>query len=289
MLTTRRRSPCRRRSEQRTTGFTTAHGRLSLCKRRFHTHHTPEPWETWRVFAQEVKQKINERRPHRFAGKTAHSRRKRAERGKEIDVEQDARQHVFEVEFNSRALLGRAKRSRIVDQANFQLNMQEAKKENTVPHLTQQLRHQCMELSSRSQDCEKSRKGQLQLLTEVRNRERAHQETLIDLQKEAEAKIWLHQSQHKREREASDARASVYHSEREDSMHSPHSHAQGIRGIQFETRSVRGKDSSCTKEEGLIAKEILKSYSFANNRLSDLDKKQKQKVIDMEFLHESYA
>ena len=56
-------------------------------------------------------------------------------------------------------------------------NLREAKSAHTVQILTQQLRHQHMELSSRSQDCEKSRREQYLLFTEVRSRERAHQET----------------------------------------------------------------------------------------------------------------
>ena len=45
--------------------------------------------------------------------------------------------------------------------------MHEAKAENTVQNLTQQLRHQYMELSSRSQDCEKSQHEKLQLVEEL--------------------------------------------------------------------------------------------------------------------------
>ena len=60
----------------------------------------------------------------------------------------------------------------IVDQANFQLNMREAKAENTLRNLTQQLRQQAAELYSRSQDCEKSRRQQYLLGTEMRNRDR---------------------------------------------------------------------------------------------------------------------
>ena len=74
------------------------------------------------------------------------------------------------MEFSTRAFL-QEQRSFIVEQANFELNMQEVKAENTVQNFTQQLRHQFLELSSRSQDCQKSRDGQLQLIAELRNRE----------------------------------------------------------------------------------------------------------------------
>ena len=64
--------------------------------------------------------------------------------------------------------------------------MQEAKAENTVQHLTQHLRQQDKELYSRSQDCEKSRHEQLQLVAELRNRERADPETLMQRRREVE-------------------------------------------------------------------------------------------------------
>ena len=43
-----------------------------------------------------------------------------------------------------------------------------------------------MELSSRSHDCETSGNGHLHLLAELRDREHAHQETLIRISEEAE-------------------------------------------------------------------------------------------------------
>ena len=45
--------------------------------------------------------------------------------------------------------------------------MHEAKAENTVQNLTEQVRHQYMKLSSRSQDCEKSQHEKLQLVEEL--------------------------------------------------------------------------------------------------------------------------
>ena len=61
----------------------------------------------------------------------------------------------MEMELSTRAIL-EEQRCAIVDQANFELDIQEAKAESTVHNLTQQLRQQYMELSSRSQDPEKS-------------------------------------------------------------------------------------------------------------------------------------
>ena len=64
--------------------------------------------------------------------------------------------------------------------------MREAKAENGVQNLSQQLRQQDVELCSKSQDCERSRHEQLLLLAELRNRERVHQETLTRMNKEVE-------------------------------------------------------------------------------------------------------
>ena len=66
-----------------------------------------------------------------------------------LRLEQEARQQVFDMEFNTRTNL-EEQRCAIVDQADFQLNIQEAKSENLVQISTQQLPQQQMELSSRS-------------------------------------------------------------------------------------------------------------------------------------------
>ena len=88
----------------------------------------------------------------------------RAERKEEIEFlqsreqhaqrhEQEARQQVVEMEFRTRAVLEK-QRCAIVDLSNFELNIQEAKAENTVQNLTQQLRQHYVEHSRRSQVCE---------------------------------------------------------------------------------------------------------------------------------------
>ena len=74
------------------------------------------------------------------------------------------------MEFRTRAVL-EVPSCVIVDQANFQLNMREAKAENTLRNLTQQLRQQVAVLYSRSQDCEKSRQEQYLFRTELRNQD----------------------------------------------------------------------------------------------------------------------
>ena len=64
--------------------------------------------------------------------------------------------------------------------------MQETKAANPVHNLRQHLRQQHMQLSSRSHDCESSRNIQVHLLADLRDRERAHQETLIRMTPELE-------------------------------------------------------------------------------------------------------
>ena len=56
----------------------------------------------------------------------------------------------------------------IVDQANFRAQHARGEGGEYLQILAQQLRHQNVELSSRTQESEKSRHGQLQLVAELR-------------------------------------------------------------------------------------------------------------------------
>ena len=90
-----------------------------------------------------------------------------------LKLEEEARRKVSDIEVHTRALL-EEQSGGPMNQPNFELNLQKTKAANAVQNLEQQLRHQYMELSSRSHDCEASPIGQLHFFA------RAHHETLIE-------------------------------------------------------------------------------------------------------------
>ena len=128
-------------------------------------------------------------------GQLIHERR-RADRKREIEfldqcelqalkIEEEATQEVRDMDIQTKAML-EEQSSGLINQADYELNLQENKAANAVQNLEQQLRQQYMELSSGRRDCEASRNGQLHLLAELRDREYAHQETLIRRSEEME-------------------------------------------------------------------------------------------------------
>ena len=82
------------------------------------------------------------------------------------------------MEIQKRSVLEK-QRSGLTHQANRELNLQVIKSAIAVQNLEQHSRQQYLELSSRSQEREASRNGLFHLLAELRDREYAHQETLI--------------------------------------------------------------------------------------------------------------
>ena len=85
---------------------------------------------------------------------------------------------------NERTAMLEEQRSGLLDQFNYELNLQESKAASAVQNLEQPLLQQEMKLSSRSQDS--SRYGQLHLFAQVRDREYALQETLFRMPEDVE-------------------------------------------------------------------------------------------------------
>ena len=86
---------------------------------------------------------------------------------KKLCVSEDmAKQQVADTELKARKILDE-QRQAIVEQANYQFHLCDAKSESVVQNLKSQLRQQDVELYSRSQDSEKSRQEQYLLGAEL--------------------------------------------------------------------------------------------------------------------------
>ena len=98
-----------------------------------------------------------------------------------VHLEEAAMRKIEETEVDPNLILDE-RRCATVGQANHELNRCEAKAENWK----QQLRQQDVELLSRSQFFEKSRREQYLLFAELQSLERAHGETLAHMREEVE-------------------------------------------------------------------------------------------------------
>ena len=108
-------------------------------KSRHRAHCTPGHGETRCIRAVEVEQAKNEPRKTTSRDRLAHERRRTARNEQRESLQlreqqagrpdQEAKQKVLETEFRARAILDE-QRFAIVDQANFEFNLREAKSQN---------------------------------------------------------------------------------------------------------------------------------------------------------------
>ena len=91
-----------------------------------------------------------------------------------VRFEEGAMRQVVETGSKAKANLDE-QRFALIDQANYDFNLLEARSESTK--FTVQLRQRDDEVDTKCLDCEKPRQEQYLLLTELQSRERAHQET----------------------------------------------------------------------------------------------------------------